>query len=327
MFNAGSAGSTVKGLAMYGGSGAAVDIGDNNVQVFGDFLGVQADGTTGPGNATGVSVRAVAAGAVIGTPVPADRNLISLNTSSDFSPGIAIAGTNALVQGNLIGTDSTGSTGLGNQVGVIVNGSNNTIGGRVATARNVISGNNREGILFQFAQSNTVQGNYIGTTADGTVALGNGLSGINLLSSANNTIGGSSLAARNIISGNKTEGVTIVGSSNVVQGNYIGTDVTGMNPLANLINGVELEGRREQQHHRRDGARGGCNVISGNRGVGVRIGSRNNVVQGNYIGTDFIGNTFQGGNNNAVGVLMDSGEDFSTIGGTADGGATSSRAT
>ncbi len=249
-----------------------------------------------------------------------------------------------MIAGNFIGTDPTGKVALGNrQNGVTIIGSNNTIGGTADGAGNVISGNGEQGIFILAlpaveSNSNQVQGNYIGTTADGTMPLGNGLSGINLLSS-NNTIGGTNdlnadgtirVRRGNIISGNTTEGVTITGSTNVVQGNYIGTDVTGTTALANLINGVDIVSNG-------DGAGGNSiggtndlnadgtirvqrgNVISGNRGIGVRIGSRNNVVQGNYIGTNSTGNTLPGGNNNAVGVLMDSGADFSTIGGTADG--------
>ena len=183
-----------------------------------------------------------------------------------------------------------------------------------------------QGIFILAAVSNQVQGNYIGTNADGTVALGNGLSGINLLRSSNNTIGGSSLAAHNIISGNKSEGVTIgtvsedvtiIESNNVVQGNYIGTDVTGTMALGNATNGVDIEGVGASDNTIGGTADGARNVISGNQGFGVLIGAPKNVVRGNYIGTDVTGQTALG--NIPGGVELVSGADGSTIGGTTDG--------
>src|SRR5205823_13017522 len=87
-----------------------------------------------------------------------------------------------LIEGNYIGTDATGTFSLGNVArGVFLGESEkNTIGGTTAGARNVISGNFLNGvdITGQFSSHNVVQGNYIGTDASGTVAVGNGRSGV-----------------------------------------------------------------------------------------------------------------------------------------------------
>ncbi|MBC7929612.1 MAG: PD40 domain-containing protein, partial [Rubrivivax sp.] len=98
------------------------------------------------------------------------------------------------------------------------------------------------GIVIQTGGGNTVTGCYIGTNAAGTAALVNNQNGI-FISSANNTIGGTTAAARNLISGNGSIGININGSGatgNTVQGNLIGTDVTGTSALANTINGIQL---------------------------------------------------------------------------------------
>ena len=87
-----------------------------------------------------------------------------------------------LVQGNMIGTDMTGTVAIGNTgAGVLVGdgSSANTIGGPVGGARNVISGN-AEGVLITGATTTgtLVAGNLIGTDANGTAAIGNLTAGI-----------------------------------------------------------------------------------------------------------------------------------------------------
>src|SRR5262249_41237840 len=140
-----------------------------------------------------------------------------------------------LVQGNRVGTDVTGRRALGNgSSGVFIagGGGNNTIGGTAPGAGNLLSGNGGDGGGFSGinAGANRVQGNLIGTDATGTAALGNGGYGVGLFDSRANTIGGTVPRAGNVISGNALTGVLIsnrLAVSNVVQGNYIGTDATG----------------------------------------------------------------------------------------------------
>ena len=187
----------------------------------------------------------------IGGTTAAARNIISGNGA-----GIHVAGgaTNLLIQGNYIGTNPTGTAVVGNKFqGVYIEGSSSiTIGGSVAGAGNLISGNSTAGgynaITLSTASGNTVQGNFIGTNAAGTAALGNGGSGIVLAGPGgppnNNLIGGTNALARNLISANSNDGILITafGSGNVMQGNYIGTDVTGTQNLGNGYSGVEVAG-------------------------------------------------------------------------------------
>lgn len=158
---------------------------------------------------------------------------------------------NNLIEGNFLGTDVTGTQDLGNSfTGIYIDSSNNNIIGGVTTgAKNIISGNDTHGIVVLKASGNTVQGNYIGTDMTGTKALGNSNpsniekgNGVILLSASTNTIGGTIPEARNIISANAGSGIAIglLASNNFVQGNYIGTDVTGTQALGNGEAGIFL---------------------------------------------------------------------------------------
>src|SRR5262249_6105151 len=137
-------------------------------------------------------------------------------------------------EGNFIGTNPAGTMALGNGSGAIggidfgVCGTPSTcmVGGTTPGARNFISGNIGGGIGLGNGSGHTVQGNLIGTDVTGTLALGNSGVGVGCLGS-NNLIGGTTVAARNIISANN-RGIDLGGGSNhTVQGNFIGTDVTG----------------------------------------------------------------------------------------------------
>jgi hypothetical protein len=211
----------------------------------------------------------------------------------------------------LIGTNADGTDALPNGLGMIVAGANNVIGGMDTAARNLIGANGLDGILIS-GDSNVVQGNYIGTNADGTDALPNGMNGVEV-SGMGNIIGGATIDARNVIAGNKGAGISISGSSNLVQGNLIGTDVTGAAPLANTGDGVSISSAANANTI--GGAEAGAgNVIGGNTNNGISVGGKANVVQGNRIGTTADGDEPLA---NATGIVV-SGMG-NTIGGTDTG--------
>lgn len=171
------------------------------------------------------------------------------------------------------------------------------------------------GIAFSFsANDNVIQGNFIGTNPTGTAPLPNGAGGVNVFSGQNNTIGGTTPGARNLISGNIGDGVGLRGVANIVQGNFIGTDVTGRVALGNTQRGViSLFGGFNLIGGNTAAAR---NVISGNN-RGIELDSSFDVVQGNFIGTDLTGTSAVpnlnlgvhvvaggiGGGNNTIGGL------------------------
>ena len=134
-----------------------------------------------------------------------------------WNDGLRIDGAQAIdnkVTGNYIGTDASGTQSLGNFAGVRVSsGSGNTIGGTTAAERNVISGNlYGVGVENTDATGNKVMGNYVGPDATGKKDLG-GIAGVGIYFAPNNTVGGTTAGARNVISGNNETGVVIYGDN------------------------------------------------------------------------------------------------------------------
>ena len=206
------------------------------------------------------------------------------------------------VSGNSIGTDLAGAVAIPNQgSGVTVNAPNNTVGGSAPGAGNVISGNFEDGIhitpntILPDASGNLVAGNRIGTSADGLAAIANGAFGLSIEDAPNNTVGGLTDGARNVISANFLSNVGIAGlnaSGNVVEGNFIGTDSTGTVALGSVVGGAGVDIENAPNNTIGGVVAGTRNLISGNGAVGVGIfdpQSIGNVVQGNFIGTDVSG--------------------------------------
>ncbi len=294
------------------------------------FIGTNnaGDSSAGAGNsASGIVIINSPNNTIGGTTVGAG-NVISAN--GNFGIDIQSGSNGNLIQGNMIGTDVGGTIDLGNSFsGVQISGaSNNTVGGTTANARNVISGNNSNGVAISNATNTLVHGNYIGTNAAGTAALANNQFGVSVSVGAGNFVGGTTAGAGNLISGNGSDGVFLSGSNGVmVQGNIIGLNATGTAKVANASDGVQID---EGFNHTIGGTTASArNVISGNTGAGVFIrnsqtgggnGANNNLIQGNFIGTDAggtadLGNSGDGVSMNGIG----SGANNNTVGGTAAG--------
>ena len=250
-------------------------------------------------------------------------NVISGNALS----GVSLSGNDAtanLITGNFIGTDATGKTAMGNRYHglYLTNSPANTIGGTASGAGNLISGNFQDGIVFTGGgSSNFVQGNLIGLALGGTNALPNRQDGILISGGLANTIGGTSPAARNVISGNGTNGVGIGQAGdrlNIIAGNYIGTDITGRKAVANLLAGVWIQGCTNLVGGTKIGS---GNVISGNgqqgvwlAGNGTNVSAAGNQILGNLIGLDVSGTNSLGNGNAGIGLSSAAGNQ---IGGTS----------
>jgi probable HAF family extracellular repeat protein len=174
-----------------------------------------------------------------------------------------------------------------------------------------INGFSGAAISVQGPGEDIVTGNYLGTDATGTQAIGNG-AGLVVNSDAGNTIGTTWAQDSNLISGNFRDGITIWGSGNLVQGNRIGTDVTETARLPNDT-GVSLLGSNNIVGGTATGA---GNLISGNRLAGVAISGGGNMVAGNRIGTDVTGT---GAVPNGTGVYVTGSLSDNTIGGASPG--------
>jgi len=178
---------------------------NSSATIQGNYIGTNAAGTGALANGTGISVAVASSSATIGGTATGAGNVISGNTND----GIRINYGSATITGNYIGTNAAGTSALANGAsGIYLAGGSATIGGTAAGAGNVISGNGTYGI-FGYSSSNiTVQGNAIGTTANGQNNLGNTSDGILLESSSTgNVIGGTTDGAGNIIAHNGGAGI------------------------------------------------------------------------------------------------------------------------
>ncbi len=308
------------GNVIAGNAGDGIDdIDANSNLIASNWIGTSADGTVALANAGSGVVVTMSSSVLIGGTSLGAGNLISGNDSS----GVEINdSTGTLVQGNLIGLDQTGTRAIGNTgAGVLIdNGSiSSTVGGVVAGARNFISGN-AEGVMVTGSSTagTLVAGNLIGTNIEGTAAVGNLAGGIVIAGGSGALIGGAAALARNVVSGNTGDGVDIgaLAVSTVIQGNFIGTDQTGIKAIANSGSGISLDATGVTIGGT---AQGAGNVISGNASAGVLISGATTtgvVILGNRIGTDSAGTAALG--NGTFGVLV-SGAPGVTIGGTATG--------
>jgi len=291
-------------------------IGDNNV-IQGNFIGTNPAGTAAiPNGIDGIEVSGT--NNLIGGTSPGAGNLISGNQR-----GLTIRGPGNTVQGNLIGTDVTGTQKVGNMTGIDAGADNTLIGGLTPGARNIISGNDFDGVAFG-GNGSKLQGNFIGTDITGTLDLGNGGSGV--VAGTNALIGGNVPEARNIISGNAVSngfgnislGSNSSGPGATVQGNYIGTDVTGTRAIAASFAGISIGGVNNLIGGTGPGE---GNVISGNR-TGIQIGGfisitlTGNMIQGNLIGLNALGT---GQVPNTINGIVFSDASNNTIGGTQAG--------
>ena len=312
-----------------GNSQYGIFITDSNTTgnvVLGNYIGTSASGSNALANGkSGLIIGGGAASNVIGSTNPAGRNIISGNTEY----GIYLTNaTGNVILGNYLGVNAGGEIALANQKSgvALFGGTQNIIGGNVTGAGNVLSGNGEYGIDIRnpVATGNFVQGNLIGLDAGGTNGIANALGGVHFDSGAtNNTIGGTVAGAHNVISGNTTAGVFFNGvgtSGNLVEGNYVGTDITGTNAIPNTLAGIYLPFPGGPSGNIIGGTVAGArNVISGNY-YGVYLaspGTAGNLVEGNYIGvtpdgTHAVGSAF-------TGVIIFAGATNNTIGGTAAG--------
>ncbi len=257
--------------------------------------------------------RGTITGLTIGQPGSEVRGLDVENFG--YAGIVVTAAGNAQVSGCFIGTDPTGETAAPNATGLIIENSSNLIGGPNVDDRNVISGNAGYGILIPDQSgnplnieptANLIDNTYIGTDATGTKALGNSFSGI-YDSGSGNTYGSNQPNVGNVISGNK-EGGLKAGGSITIEGNYVGTDVTGEVALGNQGGFPGIDTSQDV---------GGApilstiianNVVAANTSGGIEVDGSTQESQAtcsitnNRIGTDASGTVALG--NGSVGLLL-----------------------
>ena len=314
----GASGNTIFDSVISANSGNGVvltGVGTSNNTVASNLIGTDDTGTHALGNGgSGVVINLGATNNTV-------RSGNVLSGNGPFGVYILNSGTTGnTVSGNFIGTDITGEHALGNGVtGVELayGASSNTIG-----SGNVISGNTWDGVTLYGSSNNVITGNYIGTDATGTHALPNGNIGVPIFGgSSSNTISG------NVISGNAVTGIWISDpgtSYNTVAGDFIGTNAAGNAALGNGVDGVQIVNGATYN------VIGGTtttarDVLSGNGSSNVAIagtGTSDNVVEGDYIGTDATGSYAVGNMYFNYGVRVSGGASSNTIGGLQAGPGT-----
>ena len=186
-------------------------------------------------------------------PLPAQPTVALPN----YRDGILIAGTS------------------GNEIGGIGSGDTNFIGGNNGNGINIVADRTQGAnqiVVDSPATNNSVRGNNIGYTGGTNQTIPNVGSGV-AVSGSTNTIGGTTLAARNVITGNHGSGISIYGTlatGNVVQGNYIGVGNNGsFTALGNDISGIQISQNASNNLIGGSGAtpgscNGPCNIIANN---------------------------------------------------------------
>jgi hypothetical protein len=282
--------SVIRGLVInrgQGNSGLRLFTAGGNT-VIGNFIGTDPAGTVPMGNDC-AGLRVDSPSNIIGTPAPADRNVIS--GTFGCSIDLVIAGSSQLVQNNYIGTNAAGTQNMGGSVGIDISaGAVGVTIGAPAGGGNVISGHGEAIRIRNPGTSANVANNLIGTNAAGTAAIPN-VEAI-MISSANNcVIGGLGPGLGNVISGNTGVGIVVDNSSGtIISLNRIGTLADGVTPLPNGSHGIEilnasssnfigalpalnLESLRSASDRlSRQGGAFGPNTIAFNGGDGIFIG-------------------------------------------------------
>ncbi|MEM6782252.1 MAG: Ig-like domain-containing protein [Bacteroidota bacterium] len=334
----GASNNTIGGSA----AGAANTIGHNTEQglilqntgttgntIQGNFIGTNAAGADLGNGAIGVRILFGPSDNTIGGSGAGEGNTIGFNVDGIQVANQGASPTGNQILGNYIGTNAAGAN-LGNsRDGVSIGGNinTNTVGGTAPGAGNTIGFNAEHGIRIGFSNGIVsidsdivVQGNFVGTNAAGA-DLGNGIHGILLVDDAqNNTIGGAASGAGNTIGFNGGSGIVISeapAASNVVQGNFVGTNAAGAD-LGNTENGILVN--QAAASNTIGGANAGeGNTVGFNGGSGIVLidgSTTNNTVLGNYVGTNpagvDLGNTLRG-------ILIAGSATNNTIGGTNAG--------
>jgi len=319
-FAADGAGSTVRGLIVNRFT-TGINLEGGGVKVLGNFIGTDSAGATALGNSAAI-VAPSDGGQQIGSALRADRNVISGNSGGAIFLTNHTSDTNT-VQNNYIGVNAAGDAALPNDgSGIFLNAISGTqgptvIGGSLAAPGsgegNVISGNGSDGIAFNAGGGATmgavtIGGNIIGLSADGMTAVGNGGSGIEDQTDINATTG-ALLIRQNIISSNAVDGILYASTNTTVQGNSIGTDITGTLDRGNAFFGIDIVGDHRDALDPAattinigGAATGDGNVISGNDAGGIDIRNANAVIQGNLIGTKSDGTSALGNNGSGITV-------------------------
>jgi hypothetical protein len=275
-FAPGSSGSRLLALAVDNAAGDGVTLEASNITLDGNYIGLNLAGAAFGNHGDGVFVSRSSVGNTIGENPALKAGAVSNVISGNQGNGITLGSLNT-VQDNRIGTNPAGTAGIPNRdngIRIVGRSYANEIGGTAfvnpATGQvnnptgskgtvtpvfvvpplgNLISSNGFNGVLIDDgAGHNQLNGNFIGTTANGDASLGNGANGVWIDSANYNSLAGCKFVNNpfvyyNVISGNKQNGLRVTNAKGtVVQGNFFGTGANNTAIVRNRLDGILVEG-------------------------------------------------------------------------------------
>ena len=280
-FSAGSADSELLGVAVDEASGNGVTLGADAITLNGDYIGLNLAGAADGNHGDGVFVSSDSSEDMIGLNSSGDSGVVANVISGNTGSGLVLSGArDNTVAANRIGTNPGGSAAIangGNGIWLTQGASGNEIGGTeytdaatdqqnnptgskgtvtpvfvVPPLGNLVSGNSGDGVLIDMgSQDNVLNGNFIGTTADGDAAIGNSGNGVSIIGANGNSLVGCRLVNNpfvyyNVVSGNKLNGLLVTDSDNTtVQGNFFGVGANNTSAVGNHGNGILVNGSSE----------------------------------------------------------------------------------
>jgi hypothetical protein len=276
-FDAGSGGSQLLGVAAGHATGNGVTLNARSITLNDDYIGLDLNGRAFGNQGNGLYVSATSSWNSIGRNSLGASGVVANVISGNTGAGIVFSrSSHNTVVSNHIGTNAAGTSAIPNgRDGIFIRGSDhNEIGGTVFVDSktgqvnnptgdkgtvtpvfvvpplgNLISGNNHNGVVIaNGSQYNVLNGNFIGTTASGDAALGNGSNGVWVTKSNNNSLVGCKFVNNpfvyyNVLSGNGKNGLRITNSNNViVQGNFLGVGANNTTTVSNRRDGIRVDG-------------------------------------------------------------------------------------
>jgi hypothetical protein len=305
LFAAGSARSQLLGVAVDDASGSGVTLNAGAITINDDYIGLDLAGHEFGNHGDGVYVTAASGRNLIGLNTSGDSGAVANVISGNDGSGLVLAGSAGnTVVANRIGTDPAGTAAIANGGdGIWITGRarGNEIGGTeftdAATGQvndptgdkgtvtpvfvvpplgNLISGNLRNGVLIDAGSSkNVLNGNFIGTSADGDATVGNARNGVWIRGAGKNSLTGCRFVNNpfvyyNVVGGNGQDGLRVTNSDDiVVQGNFFGVGANNTAVVANRLDGIAVDG--SSANTKVGGVIPLGNVVSGNRRNGIEV--------------------------------------------------------
>lgn len=278
VFQSGSSGSKLLALAITNAQGNGVTLNAGSITLNLDYIGLNVKGVAFGNGGDGIYVSAQSSNNRIGLNRPGASGAVANVISGNAGNGLSLHGSSGnVIAANRIGTNDKGKFAIangqngiwltasssGNEIGgtrfvdSVTGQANNPTGSKgtvtpvfvVPPDGNLVSGNAKNGILIdKDSQKNTLNGNFIGTSADGDAAIANSADGVRLDGAPNNSLTGCKFRNNpfvyyNVMSGNLGDGLHITSSDNVlVQGNFFGTGANNSTVVANNGNGILIDG-------------------------------------------------------------------------------------